>query len=85
MPDELDAQLLRWFADGRQTLTDVRFTARVAARLPAVRSRGAPLRALGAALARGFAVGLRAPLHVRHAGVMTLAAAAFTLWAALQG
>lgn len=87
MPDELDTQLLRGFEDSRQPLADAQFVARVTARLP--RQRGARAsfsgaRSAGAAVLTGLVTGITAPLRLRYAGLMTLAAAVVTLWSALQ-
>jgi hypothetical protein len=86
MPDDLDSQLRRWFADSAVPLHDAQFTAQLAARLadpPAFawwHSAGSvPARVLSA-----LVTGIRAPLRLRHAGVFALAAAAVTLWTALQ-
>jgi len=90
MPDELDTQLLRWFGDSRQPLVDAQFVARVTAQLQGLQGpRGARARlsALGSIVATilsGLITGIAAPLRLRHAGLMTLAAAAITLWTALQ-
>ena len=46
MPDELDAQLLRRFAEARQPLADLPFVTQVAARLPTTFGPGVHLRAL---------------------------------------
>ncbi len=87
MPDELDTQLLRWFGDSRQPLVDAQFVARVTARLP--RQRGARAsfsgaRSAGAAILTGLVTGIAAPLRLRHAGLLAIAATAITLWTALQ-
>jgi hypothetical protein len=87
MPDELDTQLLRWFGDSRQPLVDAQFVARVTAQLRG--SRGARVRfsapgSIVATILSGLVTGIAAPLRLRHAGLMTLAAAVVTLWTALQ-
>ena len=87
MPDELDPQLMRWFAQTREPLSDERFMARVTARLPVQRLHWPSFSSAGAILATvlgAVAIGIRAPLRVRHAGLMVLAAAAVTLWSAVQ-
>jgi hypothetical protein len=87
MPDELDTQLLRWFGDSRQALVDAQFVARVSAQLRG--PRGAHVRfgapgSIVATILSGLVTGIAAPLRLRHAGLMTLAAAVVTLWTALQ-
>ena len=88
MPDELDARLLRWFAQSHQPLADAQFAARVTAQL---RGRGSARlrvqipRALPGIVLRSLLVGVRAPLRLRHAGLLALAAAVVTLCSALLG
>ena len=87
MPDELDPRLLRWFAQTRQPLSDAQFTAQVMAHLPhtrRVRLSLSAARDITATIAAAVATGIRAPLRLRHAGLLALAAAAVTLWTALQ-
>jgi hypothetical protein len=87
MPDELDTQLLRWFGDSRQPLVDAQFVARVTAQLPGTRgarARFSSARSVIATILSGVVTGIAAPLRLRHAGLMTLAAAVVTLWTALQ-
>lgn len=83
MPDEFDAQLLRRFADAREPLADVQFVAQVTARLPpAARLRLSALWSVPGTILGGLATGISASLRLRHAGLMAVAAAVVTLWAA---
>jgi hypothetical protein len=87
MPDELDTQLLRWFGESRQPLIDAQFVARVTAHLQGARSarvRFSSGRSVIVTILSGLAMGIAAPLRLRHAGLMILAAAGVTLWTALQ-
>jgi hypothetical protein len=87
MPDELDTQLLQCFEESCQPLIDAQFVAQVTARLPrqrVARIRFSGVRSASAAILTGLVTGIAAPLRLRHAGLMTLAAAAITLWTALQ-
>jgi hypothetical protein len=87
MPDELDTQLLRWFGESRQPLIDAQFVARVTALLQGTRgarARFSGARSVIATILSGLATGIAAPLRLRHAGLMTLAAVVVTLWTALQ-
>ena len=87
MPDELDTQLLRWFGESRQPLIDAQFVARVTAQLPGPRGARVRFSAPGSIIATilsGLVTGIAAPLRLRHAGLMMLAAAVVTLWTALQ-
>jgi hypothetical protein len=84
MPDELDAQLLRRFADSHQPLVDAQFVAQVLARMPpasGVRLHPAALRSVPGTIVGALLTGIAAPLRLRHAGLMALAAAAVTVWA----
>jgi hypothetical protein len=87
MPDELDTQLLRWFGDSRQPLVDAQFVARVTAQLQGprgARARFSGARSVIATILSGLVTGIAAPLRLRHAGLMALAAAVVTIWTALQ-
>jgi hypothetical protein len=89
MPDELDPLLLRWFAQTRQPLIDAQFTAQVIAQLQHTRRRRLRLslsaaRDLTATILAAVTTGIRAPLRLRHAGLLAIAAAAVTLWTAVQ-
>ena len=84
MPDELDAQLLRRFAETRQPLADLRFVTQVTARLPTAAGPGVHLRALRSVpgtILGGLITGITAPLRLRYAGLAAVAAAAVALWA----
>jgi hypothetical protein len=84
VPDELEAPLLRRFAEAHQPLTDLPFVTQVSARLPATSGLGLHLRALrsvpGTVLG-GLITGITAPLRLRYAGLTAVAAAAVALWA----
>jgi hypothetical protein len=87
MPDELDPQLLRWFAQTRQPLIDAQFTAQVVAQLQRTRRVQLSLsaaREITATIVAAVTTGIRAPLRLRHAGLLVIAAAAVTLWTAVQ-
>jgi len=87
MPDELDAQLLRWFAESQEDLTDAQFPAQVTARLGSRRGRLlGPFsgRAILFAVFAGLATGIAAPLRLRHARLMALGTAVLTVWVTLQ-
>ena len=83
MLDERDALLLREFAQSERPLADAQFVAQVrerlhvfsARRLLAVAITG-PLRAIFT----GLAFGVVAPLRMRHAGLVVLAAIGLALW-----
>jgi len=82
MRDELDGRLLRHFARSQWPLADARFVAGVSARLHARAGRDTLIRVLhGAvrAILTGVQVGIAAPLRLRHAGLVALAAAAVAL------
>lgn len=84
MPDELDAKLLRRFAEAREPLADLPFVAQVTARLPAASGPGLQLRALRSVpgtILRGLITGITAPLRLRYAGLTAVAAAVVALWA----
>jgi hypothetical protein len=86
VPDELDAQLLRRFAEARQPLADLPFVTQVAARLPTTFGPGVHLRALRGVpgtILGGLITGITAPLRLRYAGLTAVAAAAVALWASL--
>lgn len=85
MPDELDAQLLRRFADSYQPLVDAQFVAQVVARMPPASGprllHPGALRSVPGTIVGALLTGIAAPLRLRHAGLMALAAAAVTAWA----
>lgn len=85
MPDEVDAQLLRRFAESYQPLVDAQFVAQVLAHVPPTHGiplRLGALRSLPGTIFRGLLTGICAPLRLHHVGVMAIAAAAVSLWAA---
>lgn len=85
MPDELNGQLLRLFADGQRPLADVQFVAEISERLGHSSAGGVldTLRAGFGTAFRGMLTGVTAPLRLRHAGLVALAGAALSLWAVL--
>jgi hypothetical protein len=86
MRDELDGQLLRHFAASQRPLADAQFVAQVTRQLHARAGVDTVLRVFhGAvrAILGGLAVGITAPLKLRYAGLLALAAAAVTLGSAL--
>ncbi|HEX4649658.1 MAG TPA: hypothetical protein VH111_12575 [Steroidobacteraceae bacterium] len=88
LPDDLDADLLRRFAESRAALDGAQFTERVTRGLRRARSARLgfrTVRSIVAAMLTGLATGIAAPLRLRHAGLLALAAAAVTLWTGLQG
>jgi hypothetical protein len=87
MQDELDGQLRRQFALSHRPLADAQFVARVTGQLHARASLDSALRVLNGsvrAILSGLAVGITAPLRLRHAGLLALAAAAVAVCTALQ-
>jgi hypothetical protein len=74
--------LLREFARSQRPLADMQFVAQVAERLPVLSARrllavavAGPLRAIVA----GLSFGVVAPLRMRHAGLVVLAALGLTV------
>lgn len=87
MSDELDPVLLRAFAQSARPFPDAEFVARVAAQLsPRGSFPGVGWALLGAAAAvfRGLATGVAAPLRLPYAGTVALAAALITVWSLLK-
>jgi hypothetical protein len=87
LPDDLDAALLRRFAETHAALDDERFTERIIGKLRGAESARFAVRtarSIAAAILSGFATGIAAPLRLRGAGVLALLAAAVTLWTGLQ-
>lgn len=87
LPDDLDADLLRRFAESRAALDGAQFTGRVTRGMRRARSAHLGFRtahSIVAAVLSGLATGIAALLRLRHAGLLALAAAAVTLWAGLQ-
>lgn len=83
MQDELDGQLLRDFAAARRPLADAQFVAQVTERLHVYsvqRLLGVVLSGVVRAVGAGFSFGIVAPLRMRHAGLLALAALGFALW-----
>jgi hypothetical protein len=85
MPDDLDPQLLRAFAQADRPLPEEPFVAGVAARVqPAggLRLGAAGLYSLLGTVLGTVASGILLPLRMRQTRLMTLGAAAVTLWVA---
>jgi hypothetical protein len=83
MQDERDALLLHEFAQSQRPLADAQFVAQVRERLHSFSAR----RLVGVALAgalravfTGLSFGIVAPLRMRHAGLVALAALGVALW-----
>jgi hypothetical protein len=86
MSDELDALLLRTFAESQRPLAGAEFVARVTAGMHRRGSLRGVLTALSAAagiVLQGLATGIAAPLRLRYAGVMALAGVLLTAWSLL--
>jgi hypothetical protein len=87
MSDELDPLLLRAFALSERPLADAEFVARMTAQLRPRGSVAGIARALPAAVAvmlRALAIGITAPLRLKHAGLLALAAVAVAICTVLQ-
>ncbi|HEY2807817.1 MAG TPA: hypothetical protein VGI91_03400 [Steroidobacteraceae bacterium] len=84
MADELDANLLRAFAQTESPLPAEPFVAQTAARLQPGRGplRSAGLYSLIGGVLTSLAGGILLPLRMRQTRLMTLGAAAMTIWAA---
>jgi hypothetical protein len=85
MPDDLDPQLLRAFAQASSALPEEPFVGKVTARVqPAgsLRLGAAGLYSLLGTVLTTLASGILLPLRMRQTRLMTLGAAAVTLWAA---
>ncbi|HYB65458.1 MAG TPA: hypothetical protein VEC59_09405 [Steroidobacteraceae bacterium] len=87
MLDERDALLLREFAQSERPLADAQFVAQVRDRLHVFSAR----RLLGVAVAgalraifTGLSFGVVAPLQMRHAGLVALAALGMALWSIVR-
>jgi len=87
MLDERDALLLREFAQSERPLADAQFVAQVRDRLRVFSAR----RLLGVAVAgalraifTGLSFGVVAPLRMRHAGLVALAALGMALWSIVR-
>ena len=86
MPDELNGQLLRLFADSPRPLADAQFVAQVSERLssaPSVVDVGIRLQAIVGNVLAALLTGVSAPLRLRYAGLALIAGAALSLWALL--
>lgn len=83
MPDELDALLLREFARSPRPLADALFVAQVRERLQVLSARrliGVALAGVLRAIVTGLSFGIVAPLRMRNAGLVALAALGTVLW-----
>ena len=88
MPDERDTWLLREFARSQRPLADARFVAQVRERLQVFSARRLLGVVLGGALRAvftGLSFGIVAPLRMRNAGLVVLAALGVALWTLLGG
>lgn len=88
MQDERDALLLREFARSQRPLADAQFVRQVRERLPvfsASRLLAVALSGMVRAVFTGLSFGIIAPLRMRHAGLVALAALGFALWALVKG
>jgi hypothetical protein len=86
MPDERDAVLLREFAGSQRPLADAQFVTQVRERLHVFSARrllGVALGGVLGALFTGLSFGIVAPLRMRHAGLVALAALGVALWTIL--
>lgn len=87
MLDERDAPLLREFKQSQRPLADTQFVAQVIARLPVYslqRFLGVAASGVVGAIITAFAFGVAAPLKMRHAGPVALAALGFALWSIVK-
>jgi len=87
MLDERDALLLREFAQSQRPLADAQFVAQVTEQLHVCSARrllSVALSGMLRAIFTGLSFGIVAPLRMRHAGLVALAALGLVLWAALQ-
>ena len=83
MQDERDLELLRHFAGSVRPLADAQFVARVSERLPAYSGRRlltAALTGAGFGVGSGVSFGIVAPLRLRRAGLVALAAIGIAIW-----
>jgi len=86
MPDERDALLLREFARSQRPLADAQFVAQVSERLQRFSARRLPGVVLAGALRgifAGLSFGVVAPLRMRNAAFVALAALSVALWTLL--
>jgi hypothetical protein len=83
MLDERDALLLQEFARSQRPLADAQFVAQVRERLQVFSARrllGVALSGVLRAIFTGLSFGIVAPLKMRHAGLVALAALGLALW-----
>ncbi len=88
MQDERDALLLREFARSRRPLADAQFVRQVRDRLHVLspgRLLAVALSGMIRAIFTGLSFGVVAPLRMRHAGLVTLAALGLALWSIVNG
>ena len=86
MSDELDPLLLRVFAQSPRPFPDAEFVARLSAQLRPRASLPGIAQTLDSATEvalRGLATGLTAPLRLRYAGLVALAAVLAAVWSLL--
>lgn len=86
MQDERDALLLREFARSRRPLADAQFVRQVRDRLAVFSARrllAVALSGMIRAVFTGLSFGIVAPLRMRHAGLVALAALGLALWTLL--
>ncbi|HWW32026.1 MAG TPA: hypothetical protein VNY70_01540 [Steroidobacteraceae bacterium] len=88
MQDERDALLLREFARSQRPLADAQFVRQVRERLQvfsASRLLAVALSGMIRAVFTGLSFGIVAPLRMRHAGLVALAALGLALWSIVRG
>ena len=88
MLDERDALLLREFARSQRPLADAQFVRQVRERLQvffASRLLAVALSGMIRAVFTGLSFGIVAPLRMRHAGLVALAALGLALWSIVRG
>jgi len=88
MQDERDALLLREFARSQRPLADAQFVRQVRERLQvfsASRLLAVALSGMIRAVFTGLSFGIVAPLRMRHAGLVALAALGLALWTIVRG
>ena len=88
MQDERDALLLREFARSQRPLADAQFVWQIQERLQvfsASRLLAVALSGMIRAVFTGLSFGIVAPLRMRHAGLVALAALGFALWTIVRG
>lgn len=86
MSDERDALLLREFARSQRPLADAQFVEHVTERLQLLSARrllGVALAGALRAISTGLSFGIVAPLRMRNAGLVALAALGVVLWSIL--